>query len=107
VVDASASLEVAKELLRKGAHLKIYDPAGNGNAHQILGDKNVVYATSMKECLKGTQLCILATPWDEFKELTPEDFVAGMEKPVLLDCWRLFDRQTFVGKLDYLALGTN
>ena len=105
VVEASASLETARELLKKGASLRIYDPAGNGNARRTLGDKNVVYATSVKECLEGTNLCILATPWDEFKSLTPEDFIAGMDKPLLLDCWRFFDREKFVEKLDYVALG--
>ena len=107
VVEASASLETAGELLKKGAGLKIYDPAGNSNAQRILGNKNVVYAASVKECLKGTHLCILATPWDEFKSLTPEDFIAGMEKPVLLDCWRFFDRQKFAAKIGYIALGIN
>lgn len=107
VVEASASLETARELLKKGASLRIYDPAGNDNARKTLGNKNVIYATSVKECLKGTQLCILATPWEEFKSLTPEDFVAGMEKPVLLDCWRFFDRERFVKRLDYVALGVS
>lgn len=107
VIEASASMGTARELLRKGASLRIYDPAGNGSAQRMLGDKNIIYTTSVKECLKGTQLCILATPWEEFKSLTPEDFVAGMEKPVLLDCWRFFDRKRFASKLDYLALGIN
>jgi UDPglucose 6-dehydrogenase len=107
VVEASASLATARELLKKGASLRIYDPAGNDNARKALGNKNVIYATSVKECLKGTQLCILATPWEEFKSLAPDDFVAGMEEPVLLDCWRFFDRERFVKRLDYLALGVN
>ncbi len=107
VVEASASLETAKQLLKDGASLRIYDPAGAENARRILGNKNVFYATSAEECLKGTQLCILATPWDDFKKLKPEDFINRMDKPVLLDCWRLFDRQKFAEKLDYLALGTN
>jgi UDPglucose 6-dehydrogenase len=107
VVEASASLETARELLKKGASLRIYDPAGNGNARQMLGNKNVIYVTSVKECLKGTQLCILATPWDEFKRLTPEDFIAGMERPLLLDCWRFFDGKKFGAKMDYFALGIN
>jgi UDPglucose 6-dehydrogenase len=107
VIDASASVEMARAVLKKGARLRIYDPAGNDNARRMLGDKNVVYTTSVKECLRGAQMCILATPWDEFKGLTPEDFVAGMEKPLLLDCWRFFDREKFAAKMDYFALGTN
>ena len=50
VVDASPALETAKELLKRGAHLKIFDPAGNTNARQVLGEQNVVYAASVKEC---------------------------------------------------------
>jgi UDPglucose 6-dehydrogenase len=107
VIEASASLETARELLKRGASLRIYDPAGNGNAQRVLGNKNIIYTTSVKECLKGTQLCILATPWDEFKNLTPEDFIDSMYKPILLDCWRLFDRKKFAAKMGYLALGLN
>jgi UDPglucose 6-dehydrogenase len=107
VIEASAALGTASELLRRGASLRIYDPAGNGNAQRMLGDKNIIYTNSAKDCLKGTHLCILATPWDEFKSLTPEDFIAGMEKPVLLDCWRFFDRDKFKAKMDYFALGIN
>jgi UDPglucose 6-dehydrogenase len=105
VVEESASLEMAKRLLEEGASLRIYDPAGNDAARQVLGDKNVVYTTSVQDCLKGAELCILATRWDEFKSLTPEDFVKYMKKPLLLDCWRFFDRQKFAGKVDYFALG--
>jgi len=105
VVEASASLETARHLLKDGADLRIYDPAGTENARRILGNDNVFYATSVEECLKGTQFCILATPWDEFKNLRPEDFITCMDKPVLLDCWRFFDRKKFADKLDYLALG--
>lgn len=105
VVEEAAPLEIAKRLLAEGASLRIYDPAGNEAARQALEDSNVVYATSVKDCLKGAQLCILATRWDEFKSLTPEDFINHMEKPLLLDCWRFFDRQKFAGKVDYFALG--
>jgi UDP-glucose 6-dehydrogenase len=59
------------------------------------------------DCLTKAQLCILATPWQEFKSLTPEDFINYMEKPLVLDCWRFLDRQQFAGKVDYLALGLN
>ena len=107
VVEESASLETAKALLKRGARLRIYDPAGNDNAQRALGNENVVYAISAKDCLRSTQLCILATPWDEFKSLKPEDFISHMDKPVVLDCWRLFDREKFASKIEYFALGVN
>jgi len=105
VVEESASLETARRLLEEKVSLRIYDPVGSDAARQVLGDKNVIYTTSARDCLKGAQLCILATPWEEFKSLTPEDFINYMEKPLLLDCWRFFDQQKFAGKVDYFALG--
>jgi len=59
----------------------------------------------VRDCLKEAELCILATPWEEFKSLTPQDFINYMEKPLLLDCWRFFNQQKFAGKVDYFALG--
>ena len=105
IVEESSSLEITKRLQKRGAKMKIYDPAGSDSASRILGNKNIVYAPSAIECLMGTELCLLATPWPDFKRLTPEDFIRHMKSPVLLDCWRLFDRQKFAAKIDYWALG--
>ncbi len=105
VIEESAAMEIADTLLQKGARLSVYDPAGMENARKILGEENIRYAGSAKECLQGADFCILATPWKEFKDLKAEDFTANMKKAVLLDCWRLFDRLEFKGKLEYFAIG--
>ncbi len=106
VVEESASMKIAQALLQKGTKLSVYDPAAMNNAKKVLGE-GVKYANSVEECLKETEFCILATPWDEFKNLKPEDFRKSMKKPMLLDCWRIFDRAEFSRKLEYLAVGLN
>ena len=63
------------------------------------------YSDSALECLKGTEFCILATPWDEFKGLKAEDFTKTMKNPVLLDRWRILDRSELSNKLEYMAVG--
>jgi len=105
VIEESAAVEIAAALLQKGAKRSVYDPAGMENARKFLGEKNIRYAASVKECLQGADFCILATPWSEFKSLVPEDFTANMKQPVLLDCWRVFDRSKFSQKMEYLAVG--
>jgi len=105
VVEESAAVEIADTLLQKGARLSVYDPAGMESARKILGDKNIKYAGSVKECLRGADFCILATPWNEFKRLEPDDFMANMKRPVLLDCWRIFDCSEFSRQMEYLAVG--
>ena len=107
VIEESAAIKVASNLLKEGAGLSVYDPVGMENARRILGEKNIRYAGSVKGCLQDTDFCILATPWDEFKSLEPEDFTANMKKPALLDCWRIFDRSKFSQKMEYLAIGLN
>ena len=103
----SDAIKIATALLQGGARLAVYDPAGMGNARQDLGQNNIRYAKSAVDCLNGAELCILATPWDEFKSLKPEDFTQSMKEPRLLDCWRLLRRPEFTAKLDYFAIGLN
>ena len=105
VIEESAAVKIADALLQHGAHLSIYDPAAMENARRVLGDRDIRYTASAKECLKGAELCILATPWAEFKDLKPEDFAGAMQQPVLLDCWRFFDRNEYSQKTDYMTIG--
>ena len=105
VIEESAAIKIAGALSQEGASLAVYDPAAMENARKILGEKNIRYAGSVKECLQDTDFCILATPWNEFKSLKPEDFTTNMKQPVLLDCWRIFDRLEFSQKMEYLAVG--
>ena len=105
VIEESAAVKIAGALLKEDATLAVYDPAGMESAKKILGEKGVGYAGSAKECLKDADFCILATPWDEFKSLKPNDFIASMKQPVLLDCWKLYDRAEFSREMDYTTIG--
>lgn len=104
VVEESAALGLTKNIAKKGAEVSVYDPQGMNNAEIVLG-KSINYTTSVKECLGNAELCILATPWQEFKSLKPEDFVETMKKPVIFDCWRIFERSKIRERLEYLAIG--
>ena len=104
VIEESASIAMAKALVREGAVVAVYDPAGMGNARKALG-KRVKYAGSAGQCLEDAEFAILAMPWDELKSLKPEDFTRVMKSPRLLDCWRVFDRSEFGKKLEYFAIG--
>jgi UDPglucose 6-dehydrogenase len=105
VTEESAAVKIAAALVKEGAKLTAYDPAGISNARKMLGDKGIIYAASVKECLKDADFCILTTPWNEFKNLKPGDFTGAMKTPALLDCWRLYDAAEFSKKMEYTALG--
>lgn len=105
VVEESAAVKIASTLVKEGATLTVYDPAGMENSRNILREKGISYASSAKECLKDADFCILATPWNEFKSLKPEDFIKNMKRPVLLDCWKIYDRAEFSRKMQYSTIG--
>ncbi|MFC1904420.1 UDP binding domain-containing protein, partial [Chloroflexota bacterium] len=105
IVEPSAPIEIAKALLQEEARLSVYDPAGIANARIALGDSDIEYAGSVEECLMDAEFCILATPWQEFNSLEPDDFTNTMKRPRLLDCWRILDRSRFSQKLEYMAIG--
>ncbi|MFC1900285.1 UDP-glucose dehydrogenase family protein [Chloroflexota bacterium] len=105
VVEESAAVKIAEALAREGAALSVYDPAGMENAKKVLGEKNITYTGSVKECLKDADCCILATPWKEFQNLEPGDFIASMKQPMLIDCWRLYDKAVFSEKMQYDTIG--
>ncbi len=105
VVEEAAPVKIARAFMEKGARIAVYDPAGLDNARKVLGDKGIRYAGSVPDCLKNTDFCLVATPWDEFKKLTPTDFTGTMKKARLLDCWRLYNRAEFKEKMEYFAIG--
>lgn len=105
VTEESAAVKVAEALMKEGARLAVYDPQGIKTARRTLGDNGIEYAGSAIECIKDAEVCILATPWEEFGKLTPADFISGMKKPVLIDCWRLYNKDDFIARLDYSAIG--
>jgi len=106
VTEESAAVKIAAALAEAGAVVSVYDPAGMDNSKRVLGN-SARYVNSAEECLKEAEFCILATPWGEFKSLKPEDFIKNMKRPMLLDCWRIFDHSEFSKKLEYLAIGLN
>jgi UDPglucose 6-dehydrogenase len=104
VVEASQSMDIAIALSEKGHSVYVYDPLGTDNAKSILGDK-VNYAQSFAECIANARLCIIATPWDEFKKLRPEDFTSNSEDTTIIDCWRILNAQQFRRKMHYVGIG--
>jgi UDPglucose 6-dehydrogenase len=107
VIEESAAVYIASALVKEGAELSVYDPAAMEIARRSLGERGISYAASAKECLKDADFCILATPWPEFKSLKPEDFIAGMCRPALLDCWGIYEGAEFRRKMEYATIGVN
>jgi UDPglucose 6-dehydrogenase len=95
---------IINKLLNKGAKISAYDPVALPNAKKIFNNK-IEYSTSPIHCLKAAHCCIIATEWNEFKKLTPEDYQQYMKIPFLIDGRRIYDPDEFKHRINYKAIG--
>jgi UDPglucose 6-dehydrogenase len=101
----STAIIIAEELARNGANVVAYDPQGIEGARELLGNR-IAYADSIENALKGADLAVLATEWDEFRALTPEQLSAQLAQPVLVDLRNIFDPATMQqAGFTYYSLG--
>ncbi|MFW9823920.1 MAG: UDP-glucose dehydrogenase family protein [Candidatus Thorarchaeota archaeon] len=101
----AASIRVVNELIKRGVSDIIgFDPKANETAEIELGDK-IKFADSIEDALKDSECALLITEWDEFKDLSPDDFKRIMSKPYVVDGRRLYNYDEFNKVLPFRAIG--
>jgi UDPglucose 6-dehydrogenase len=83
------SVDIIRNLQRKGAIVRAYDPVAMDNAAQILNDVEMMenaYAVA-----EGADALILVTEWNEFKNLDLERITRLMKRPLLIDGRNIYD----------------
>ena len=85
----SPALAVSGQLSLAGAAVRVYDPQGMDNAAKVF--PTLDYAASLEDALKGAELTILATEWDEFKTMDPVWASGIVEKQLLIDGRNVLD----------------
>ena len=68
----SSSLKLIPFLSKKGAKIKYYDPTGSKEEFKKL--KNVEFSNSIKESIKGSDIVIIHTEWNDFKSINFKKF---------------------------------
>ncbi|SFZ97910.1 UDP-glucose dehydrogenase [hydrothermal vent metagenome] len=81
------AIYVIKELIKRGAKIKAYDPKAMEEAkHFYLKDvENVVYCTSKYEVLKDADALVLLTEWKEFRSPDFDRIKRQLKKPIIFD----------------------
>ncbi|HKC14983.1 MAG TPA: UDP-glucose/GDP-mannose dehydrogenase family protein [Patescibacteria group bacterium] len=91
------------ELLQKdGAKIKAYDPQATKNAMNLL--KDVVFCENVYDTAKDSDLAIIITEWNEFKEMNLKKFKELMKTPNLVDGRNIYDPEK-VAKLGFSYIG--
>lgn len=102
VIEESASLALIEGLLGQGLDVTVFDPLAMENARALFGDR-VHYASSVRDCLSGASIAVVATPAREFAGIDASYFTHN--PMVMVDCWRLLDRSKLGTDVQYVALG--
>jgi len=101
VIIESPSIKLIESLLLEGKTVNVYDPLCMDEVKETFGDK-LNYFDSVKDCFEVGELVIIALPYDEFKDI--DDTWKSFDDQVILDCWRLLDKNKF-NNISYKCLG--
>jgi UDPglucose 6-dehydrogenase len=88
-VRSSPAIDLCQRLLKDGATLRVHDPKAMEKARAIL--PNVTYVDDMNAVAEGCDALVVATEWDEFKQLDLARAKRGLTHPILFDGRNLFD----------------
>jgi UDPglucose 6-dehydrogenase len=81
------AIYVVKELVKRGAKVKAYDPKAITEAkeHYLKDIENIEYVTSKYEVLGNSSALILLTEWKEFRSPDFEEIKAELKTPIIFD----------------------
>ena len=105
-VRESPGIKLAKDLVRTKAKLKIYDPQGMDNAKKEL-PKSVEFCNDEYQALKNTNLLIIITEWNQFKNLDLLKVKKLMKKPIILDLRNIYSKDIVKLGFQYYSIGNN
>lgn len=102
VIEESPAIKLIEELLKKDLQIMVYDPLAMENARAHFGD-NILYKSSVKDCISHSSICVITTPINEFKSINDSCIVNN--PTTIIDCWRMLDPSKLGKKVKYIALG--
>jgi UDPglucose 6-dehydrogenase len=88
-VRSSPAIDLCQRLLKEGATLRVHDPKGMDKARVLLPD--VTYVDDMNAVAESCDALVVATEWDEFKQLDLERARKALTHPIMFDGRNLFD----------------
>jgi UDPglucose 6-dehydrogenase len=88
-VRSSPAIDLCQRLIKDGVTLRVHDPKAMEKAKPLL--PNVTYVDDMNAVAEGCDALVVATEWDEFKQLDLSRAKKVLTHPILFDGRNLFD----------------
>ena len=88
----SPSIDIIKLLLKEGAKIKCFDPLAMKNTRKILPD--LTYCQDEYETASDSDALVIATEWNQFRNLDLSKIKKLLKTPILLDLRNLYEPAT-------------
>jgi UDPglucose 6-dehydrogenase len=88
-VREAPAVAIIERLRREGAVVRVYDPAAEASARQVL--PQLTFSPDPYEAARGSDAVVLLTDWDEFRTLDLARLRDLMRRPVLIDGRNILD----------------
>ncbi len=85
----SASIDIIKILIKEGANIRCFDPLAMDNTKKILPD--LTYCQDEYETAQGSDALVIATEWNQFRNLDLLKIKRLLKSSILLDLRNLYD----------------
>ena len=104
-VRESPALDIVKTLLKNGAVVKAYDPAGMGEFKKaVKSSKKLTYCKDPYTVAKGADAIVFLTEWNEFRNLDLKKLKKYLAQPVVLDLRNIYEPAK-MAELGYKYIG--
>jgi UDPglucose 6-dehydrogenase len=90
-VRESPAIAIIEALVKEGATVKVYDPAGMPNAKRVLSATGLTYAADAYEAASGCDALLILTEWAEFGALDLGLMRSLLKYPIVIDGRNLYD----------------
>jgi len=85
----SPSIDLINALVQEGAKIKAYDPKAMEKAKRFM--KDIVFCKDPYQAVRGADCLIVATEWNEFKELDFIKIKKALKHPLVVDARNIYD----------------
>ncbi len=89
-VRGAPAISLIMRLLQEGLIIKVYDPLAIPEARLVLGEK-VIYCDSITDSVQGSNLIVLITEWDEFRNVNFAELGRLMKSKIICDGRNIYD----------------
>ena len=92
-VRSAPSITIIKELLKRGARIKAYDPKAIETFKREVNHENIEFIASKYDALDDADALILITEWKEFRSLDLEELSKRLKSKIIFDGRNIYSKR--------------